>query len=666
LSPPKQSSAPTRERTVVEDDVPARDTSDPSPGTPDAGTGAVGDTSTHADSGTDADAETDSGTGTDAGTDADSDADPDADPGAGGADVPGSGRRRWIRRPELRPEVRSALWWVTTGLAVALVFAALVMPNKLWRLTPGNFVAIPLEGLVAVALVLLLPGRLRRVFAGLFGAAVGLLVIQKTFDMGYFAVLARPFDPVMDATLLGPGIDYLTTSMGRPAAIAVVAGAVVLGVAVIALLTVSMLRVARLTTRYRRQSIGGLALATLTWVLCAVLGAQYVPGKPVATYDATDLVRDRAAQVREDLQDRKDFLELAGQDEFGDIPGDQLLTGLRGKDVVLAFVESYGRSAIEDPSMAAAVGATLADGDRRLRAAGYSARSGWLTSSTVGGGSWLAHATLLSGLWVDNEQRYRTLVNSERMTLNSAFKRAGWRSVGVMPEIRRAWPEGDFYDYDAMYGLDQLGYEGPKFGYATMPDQFTMSALQRLERAKPDRAPLMAEVALVTSHAPWSPLPRHVDWNAVGDGSVFDSMVGPGDKKRAVWRDQAKARAAYVTSIRYAVDNLVSYVETYGDDNLVLVFLGDHQPAPMITGQDADHDVPVTIVARDPKVMEQTARWFWTDGLKPAPEAPKWRMNEFRDRFLKAFSPALTAPAATKPAATAPATASTPAATADR
>ena len=43
---------------------------------------------------------------------------------------------------------------------------------------------------------------------------------------------------------------------------------------------------------------------------------------------------------------------------------------------------------------------------------------------------WLAHATLLSGLWVDHQQRYRTLVGGDRLTLNRAFSRAGWRTVG--------------------------------------------------------------------------------------------------------------------------------------------------------------------------------------------------------------------------------------------
>jgi hypothetical protein len=79
-------------------------------------------------------------------------------------------------------------------------------------------------------------------------------------------------------------------------------------------------------------------------------------------------------------------------------------------------------------------------------------------------------------------------------------------------------------------------------------------------------------------------------------------------------------------------------VETYGDPNLVLIFLGDHQPATVVTGQGASHDVPITIVARDPAVLARISTWGWETGLKPGPHAPVWRMDQFRDKFLTAYS----------------------------
>jgi hypothetical protein len=84
------------------------------------------------------------------------------------------------------------------------------------------------------------------------------------------------------------------------------------------------------------------------------------------------------------------------------------------------------------------------------------------------------------------------------------------------------------------------------------------------------------------------------------------------------------------------MSTIVSYVQHYGDDKLVVVLLGDHQP-PVVTGEGATHDVPISIIAHDPKVMDDIAGWNWQDGLLPSPQAPVWPMNAFRDRFLAAF-----------------------------
>jgi hypothetical protein len=172
-------------------------------------------------------------------------------------------------------------------------------------------------------------------------------------------------------------------------------------------------------------------------------------------------------------------------------------------------VESYGRDAVENPDFAPQVDATLDEGTRRLKADGFGARSGFLTSPITGGGSYLAHDTLLSGLWVDNAQRSETLLASDRTTVNSAFHRAGWRVTGIMPAVDRDWPEGKFFAYDKFYDSRNIGYQGPKFSYVPVPDQFTLAAFQRLERG-PGHQPVMAEIPLVSSHAPWTPIPTMV------------------------------------------------------------------------------------------------------------------------------------------------------------
>jgi hypothetical protein len=74
------------------------------------------------------------------------------------------------------------------------------------------------------------------------------------------------------------------------------------------------------------------------------------------------------------------------------------------------------------------------------------------------------------------------------------------------------------------------------------------------------------------------------------------------------------------------------------DDDLVLVMLGDHQPLTIVTGPDATHQVPISLVSSDPAVLARIAEWDWQDGLIPSRSAPVWPMDAFRDRFLDAFT----------------------------
>jgi len=295
--------------------------------------------------------------------------------------------------------------------------------------------------------------------------------------------------------------------------------------------------------------------------------------------------------------------------------------------------------------VAPGVDAVLTRGTGSLRAAGFSSRSAFLTSPTYAGISWLAHGTLQSGLWVDNQQRYDQLLRSDRLTLSAAFKRAGWRTVADVPSNGEDWPEGKaFYDYDTIYDRRNVGYVGPSFSYASMPDQYTLATFHDAELAAPHRAPVMAEIDLVSSHGPWAPLPRMVDWSAVGDGRIYDPMPGQGQTPHDLLGDTEKTKLAYGQSIEYSLTSLVSFVETFHDDNLVVVAVGDHQPAAVVSGPDASRDVPITIIAHDPAVMDRTTAWGWQPGMLPDPSAPVWRMDAFRDRFLTTFGPEQVAP----------------------
>jgi hypothetical protein len=529
---------------------------------------------------------------------------------------------------------RRYVGWAVTALAGLLFLAALVLPNQFRLLTPAWFVRIPVEALLGAALVLMLPRTLGRVAAVFAGIGVGLLVVIKVIDMFFILFLLRSADPVLDWTLLGNGLDFITGSYGKAGAVGAVAVVALLVAAVLALTIWSALRLTKLVVTHRRNATLTALVLAVAWVALAVPNVEIVPGEPVAAKSSAGFAYARAQKARQSMQDKETFAREATVDAFAGVPGNELLTGLRGKDVVVAFVESYGYTAATDPKYQAAIGSVLDEGQKRLQAAGYSAKSGFLTSPTAGGGSWFAHSTLLSGLWIDNQQRYNTLISSGRLTLGTAFQKADWDTVGVMPGVVRQWPQGRFFGYDRVYGKQALGYRGPRFGFASMPDQYTLSKFQTQERGKPGRGPMMAEIELMSSHTPWASPPDLVDRNGIGDGSSgFKAQDGG-----SLLSGEAEARAAYAKTIGYSLQTLVSYVENYGDDDLVLVFLGDHQPTSNVTENSGNWDVPITIVAKDKAVMDRTAGWGWQDGLRPTPGAPVWKMDAFRDKFLTAFA----------------------------
>ena len=541
--------------------------------------------------------------------------------------------------PNLVRRIARSRWtsYSLTALAFVLVYAALLWPNVLRRLTLGSFARIPIEFAVGVLVMALLPRRPRVVLGAVLGAGLGWLLIQKSLDMGWFKTLARPFDMVLDWELFDDTYSYIRDSYGQAGAYAAAAGLIIGGLAVMALMAWAVLRISDLLARHRRRSMLAAAGTASAWMLTLALGIQIVPTVPVAARASATYAYDRARQAAVGVVNKARFADEVTVDAYRDTPREQLVSSLAGKDVVLTFVESYGRTALEDPELAPGTLDVLAEGDAKLKAAGFSARSGWLTSPTFGGNSWLAHSTLLSGLWINNQYRYRSLTASDRLTLTSAFRDAKWDTVSVMPGATRAWPEGDFYGYNRVWDSRNLGYRGPKFSWAQMPDQYTLKKFTDLEYGKKDRKPLMVEMPLISSHTPWAPIPTFMDWDKVGDGSVYKGIAAAGEKKADIWTDAGKVRTEYGRSIEYTLTTLLDWVREYGDDDLVLVFLGDHQPASVVTGDNASHDVPITIVAKDPAVLGRIDSWNWADGLKPTAATPVWPMDAFRDRFFQAF-----------------------------
>src|SRR5262249_19853615 len=144
-------------------------------------------------------------------------------------------------------------------------------------------------------------------------------------------------------------------------------------------------------------------------------------------------------QVRVALQARKGSTAVAASP-----PMNSTLGRVKGADVLLVFLESYGAVTFDRPEFAQRLAAPRADLEAAIRETNRSVVSGFVESPTFGGSSWLAHISLLSGVEVRDPDTNAILMTQKRDTLVSVFKGAGYRTVALMPGLWQAWPEGAF------------------------------------------------------------------------------------------------------------------------------------------------------------------------------------------------------------------------------
>ena len=296
------------------------------------------------------------------------------------------------------------------------------------------------------------------------------------------------------------------------------------------------------------------------------------------------------------------------------------LATLGGSDVLLVFMESYGRSTYDRPEFQQALVASRARLDAAIRDTHRGVVSAFVTSPTFSSGSVLAHLSLLSGVEVRDPDHYAALMMQRRPTLVSTFKSAGYRTLAVMPGLRDPWPEGAFYGFDHIYGADGLDYHGPAFGWWRIPDQFSLAALDARELRPRPRQPLFVFFPTVSTHMPFEPVPPlQADWQRIlspqpfDAGPLHDSLL-----QTPVWTDLGRA---YTHSVNYFTDVLANWLRARGDEQFVLIVLGDHQPAASVSGEGASWDVPVHVIASQPAILEALQADGFRPGLEPAPSA---------------------------------------------
>jgi hypothetical protein len=293
------------------------------------------------------------------------------------------------------------------------------------------------------------------------------------------------------------------------------------------------------------------------------------------------------------------------------------LAALRGADVFVVFVEAYGAVSDDQRKIADALVPARTQLEADIRDTHRAVVSAYVESPTFGGSSWLAHLSLLTGVEVRDADTNARLMAERRETVLNTFQRRGYRTVALMPGLRQSWPEGRFYGFDEIYGAAQLEYRGPEFGWFAIPDQFSLSRLDALEHARQFQSPLFVFFPTISTHFPFLPTPPYQpDWTRLGRDDPFDTAaLVEAYSEQPDWTDFGPG---YVRALSYDFAALGGYLRQHAGRDVVMILIGDHQPASAVTGEGASWDVPIHVIATRGALLDRLVERGFHPGLAAA------------------------------------------------
>ncbi len=315
-------------------------------------------------------------------------------------------------------------------------------------------------------------------------------------------------------------------------------------------------------------------------------------------------------------------------------------------DVHIYIVESYGRI-MNRKVIRKAWKDRLAGMGRAFRKDGWFMATGLSQAPVSGGRSWLADATFFSGIEVKHESVYRHLVPRAREipSLVRLFENNGYRTILVRPKdkARRGVKLVNHFGFEETIFFDDLEYTGTNYGWAGIPDQFTLGKLRdEVLPQEPDR-PTFLFFHMATSHIPWNELPPVVeDWRRLSEveGKPGRARVARRSKKKEIEFQLARYKRSeevrvnrlrasvqnlgqYAKAIDYELQILTQHVLDLPEKPSMVILMGDHQP-PMM-GRSSDFSVPVHVLTRKPLLRKEFIEQGFEKGLQVQMSRPTVR-----------------------------------------
>ena len=509
--------------------------------------------------------------------------------------------------------LKAALQWPLLAGALALLNASLTFENLWPTLSVRLTAALSIEVALCV-LAIAVAARLFRtpspVVLRVLAALWVVLMIGRYEDVTARSLYGRDINLYWDARNL-PSVGGMLSSVAKPWLVA----STIVGLSLVPLIIYLPLRWALGCVTHAskdprvRKALTAVAGGVLVVGVAQGLGVP-VPGNLHVVEPVTAVYARQARQFTHEISG-------AGLRALAPAPTMRSNFGLvKGADVLLVVLESYGAVSWDRPALVEALAASRTRFDTDIRDTGRRAVSALVESTTFGGKSWLAHVSLLSGTEVRDEQTSVRLMSQRRETMVSAFSRQGYRAVAIMPGVRAAWPEGAFYGFDEIYDIARLDYQGPSFGWWNITDQFALARMDALEIASRSRQPVFVFFPTISTHMPFTPAPPYQpDWSRILTHAPYDD-----EELARAWAqepDWFNLGPSYAQALDYSYLTLGGYLRLRADRDFVMVIVGDHQPPAMVSGEGATWDVPVHVITNRAQVLERLLQRGFREGLQP-------------------------------------------------
>ena len=311
------------------------------------------------------------------------------------------------------------------------------------------------------------------------------------------------------------------------------------------------------------------------------------------------------------------------------------LPGIKDKNVHLAIVESYGTTVFTNPHHFSRVEEFYRRQEALLKESGFHVFSHAYDSTTFGGTSWLADASILSGLELRSQAQYDRVVKGGTKNLLHLLSDSGYRTVLSAPGSKFMTDEyTGFYAYDTYILHADFEYNGPFFTFGELPDQYQLHYIHSSIIDHTSGQPHFAQYILCSSHVPWNYIPPYIDsWSGFDSGRVYY------DRANNTWYDNSWALGSelfegYAHSIRYSLESAFGYARAHLDENDILIVIGDHQPKFPVSEKGAGFGVPVHIIAKERSVVSPFIRYGYVEGVLPPRLSELPGLQRFLNHFL--------------------------------